>query len=170
MDFIGTLLHELKTLPKCWWLWLIITAMVAGMIAIFWMKRKGQKTDKGKVLSISLLAAYILFILFETIVGREANVFSAKYKLFWSYGIPELRTEIIMNYILFIPFGVLLYLSIKRIGMSILVGILTSCVIEIYQLCFHVGLFEFDDIWGNTVGCLIGVILGSIAVHIIKKS
>ena len=41
-------------------------------------------------------------------------------------------------------------------AITVLTGILTSLSIEISQLCFRRGLFEWDDIIGNTVGTIIG--------------
>ncbi len=40
---------------------------------------------------------------------------------------------------------------------SIIIGSLLSTVIEVIQLFFHRGLFEFDDIFHNTLGTVIGI-------------
>ena len=42
----------------------------------------------------------------------------------------------------------------------VLIGFLLSASIEIIQLVFKIGLFEFDDMIGNTIGCLIGAVIG----------
>lgn len=36
-------------------------------------------------------------------------------------------------------------------------GLLISVCIEVVQLVFHRGLFEFDDMFHNTLGTLIGI-------------
>lgn len=149
MDFTGTLLNEYNSLPAYWWLWLIVVALVVWLI------------DGRRITPRPLLAAYILFILMETIIGRKTGVDRVELVPFWSYSHPELRMEIVLNYILFIPLGVLLYLCFgKKWGLKVvLIGFLLSVSIEIVQLVFRIGLFEFDDMIGNTIGCLIGAVV-----------
>lgn len=108
-----------------------------------------------------LLAAYTLFILMETVIGRKPGALRMELIPFWSYSHPELRMEIILNYLLFMPLGSLLYLCFgDKWGLKVvLIGFLLSASIEIAQLVFQIGLFEFDDMFGNTVGCLIGTIV-----------
>ena len=45
--------------------------------------------------------------------------------------------------------------------MGLLVGITVSSAIEISQLWFCRGLFEFDDIIHNSLGCMLGCLLGN---------
>lgn len=158
MDFTGTLLNEYNSLPAYWWLWLIVVALVVWLI------------DGRRITPRPLLAAYILFILMETIIGRKTGVGRVELVPFWSYSHPELRMEIVFNYILFMPLGVLLYLCFgEKFGLRVvLAGLLLSVSIELIQLLFNIGLFEFDDIIGNTVGCLIGAVIGK-ATRELKK-
>lgn len=77
---------------------------------------------------------------------------------------PDLLAEIFLNILLYVPLGYLLpfvWPKMKRFGKLlawrvILIGFLMSCLTEVSQLVFKIGLFEFDDIINNTVGCLIG--------------
>ena len=158
MDFTGTLLNEYNSLPAYWWLWLIVVALVVGLI------------DGRRITPRPLLAAYILFILMETVLGRESGVGRVELVPFWSYSHPELRMEIVLNYMLFIPLGCLLYLCVgEKFGLRVVIaGLLLSVSIEIVQLVFRIGLFEFDDMIGNTVGCLIGAVVGK-ATRELKK-
>ena len=158
MDFTGTLLNEYNSLPAYWWLWLIFVALVVWLI------------DGRKGITRPLLAAYLLFILFETVIGRKTGVGRVELVPFWSYSHPELRMEIVLNYILFIPLGVLLYLCFgKKLGLRVVIaGLLLSVSIELIQFTFKIGVFEFDDMIGNTVGCLIGAVVGK-ATREIKK-
>ena len=118
------------------------------------------------------LAAYILFILMETVIGRKVGVGRVELVPFWSYSHPELRIEILLNYVLFIPLGVLLYLCFgEKFGLRVVIaGLLLSVSIEIVQLVFRIGLFEFDDMIGNTVGCLIGAVIGKLIRKKKKKT
>lgn len=114
-----------------------------------------------------LLAAYVVFILMETVIGRKSGSGRMELVPFWSYSHPELRMEIILNYILFIPLGFLLYLCFgerRKYGCVWIAtaGFLLSASIESIQLVFRIGLFEFDDMIGNTIGCLIGAVVGKI--------
>ena len=45
--------------------------------------------------------------------------------------------------------------------MGLLVGIMVSSAIEISQLWLCRGLFEFDDIIHNSLGCMLGCLLGN---------
>ena len=158
MDFTGTLLNEYNSLPAYWWLWLIVVALVVWLI------------DGRRITPRPLLAAYILFILMETIIGRKVGVERVELVPFWSYSHSELRMEIVLNYMLFIPLGCLLHLCFgKKWGLKVvLIGFLLSVSIETVQLVFRIGLFEFDDMIGNTVGCLIGAVIGK-ATRELKK-
>ena len=158
MDFTGTLLNEYNSLPAYWWLWLIVVALVIWLI------------DGRRITPRPLLAAYILFILMETVLGRESGVGRVELVPFWSYSHPELRMEIVLNYILFIPLGCLLHLCFgEKFGLRVVIaGLLLSVSIEIVQLVFRIGLFEFDDMIGNTLGCLIGAVVGK-ATRELKK-
>ena len=122
--------------------------------------------DKRRMSPQPLLAAYILFILMETVIGRKAGALRMELVPFWSYSHPEHRVEIILNYVLFIPFGFLLSGIKKKDGVEmstgkvVLIGLLFSTSIELIQLLFKIGVFEFDDIIGNTIGCFIGAAVG----------
>lgn len=159
MDFTGSLIHEFNSLPAFRWLWLISVAVGAGVVNVLIC---GKKITTRLIITRSLLAAYFVFILMETIIGRKPGIASYELVPFWSYRHPELRTEIILNYILFIPLGFLLYLCFgeKRGVKVVLIGFLLSASIESIQLVFRIGLFEFDDMIGNTIGCLIGAVVG----------
>lgn len=128
--------------------------------------------DGRRITPRPLLAAYILFILMETIIDRKTGVGRVELVPFWSYSHPELRMEILLNYVLFIPFGCLLHLCFgKKWGLKVvLIGFLLSVSIEIVQLVFRIGLFEFDDMIGNTVGCLIGAVVGKLIRKKKKKT
>ena len=53
-----------------------------------------------------------------------------------------------------------LFVLFQKSGMKVvLIGFLLSTLIEIIQL-FRIGLFEFDDMIGNTIGCLIESVIG----------
>ena len=150
MDFTGTLLNEYNSLPAYWWLWLVSVAVAVWFI------------DGRRITPRPLLAAYVVFILFETVIGRKPGVGRVELVPFWSYSHPELRMEIILNYVLFIPMGLLLYLFLgEKFGLRVVMaGFLLSVSIELIQITFKIGVFEFDDMIGNTIGCFAGAVAG----------
>ncbi len=72
--------------------------------------------------------------------------------------------EVFMNILLYVPMGYLLPFIIKPMRYSVLactaVGFLCSCATEYAQLRYGLGYFQLDDILNNTLGCLIGAVLG----------
>ena len=76
--------------------------------------------------------------------------------------------NIILNVILYIPMGYLLpfvwpkLMRVRRVSSVsriTLIGFFFSLATELTQLVFHIGSFEADDIFNNTLGCLIGCVL-----------
>ena len=166
MDFKGTLIDEIMMLPRFWWLWLCAAAAVCFGICVLWSTASDKKPDKGRIVFKSLFAAYVLFILFVTILNRSAGESAAELVPFWSYHIPELRAEIILNYILFIPFGFLLAMCTDRHLWTVAAaGFILSASVETAQLVFGIGLFEFDDMIGNTAGTVFGLLAAGVVKH-----
>ena len=118
--------------------------MIIG--AAVWLWRKSW--------SSGLLAAYLFFILTETVLIRKIGVTTGfRPELFWSWNVPGLRSEIYANILLFIPVGILLG---KRGWKGLLAAAGFSLTIELLQLITRRGLFEFDDIIHNSLGAAIG--------------
>lgn len=119
------------------------------------------------------VAVYIVFILSETIIGRpEAEEFKYNLLPFWSY-LALIRGEgvniwrcIYLNVLFFIPLGALLWLAFKdrKWWKALLFSIVLSLCVEIAQLVLKRGLCEFDDVFHNTLGCMLGywIMAGSI--------
>ena len=84
------------------------------------------------------------------------------YKTEYILGIIK-RTVIleILNILIFIPLGVLLYplFKKKRIIKGVLIGFIISLSFEIFQLYTIIGSFMLSDLISNTIGCLIGCLL-----------
>lgn len=69
------------------------------------------------------------------------------------------------------PFGLLIYLCFgEKWGLKVvLIGFLLFATVELIQLIFKIGVFEFDDMIGNTIGCLIGAVVGKTARKMKKR-
>ena len=69
--------------------------------------------------------------------------------------------ENLLNIVLFVPLGALLGLLLgnKNWNRIIFYGALVSTLIELSQLITHRGLWEFDDVFHNCIGCIVGYAL-----------
>ena len=71
----------------------------------------------------------------------------------------EMLVNIIGNFAMFIPTGImtpLIYKNINSLKKVVLTGFLISLIIEIIQLPFAVRASDVDDLILNTLGCLLG--------------
>lgn len=72
--------------------------------------------------------------------------------------------EVFLNILLYVPMGYLIPFIFKSLRNHVflitLIGFFCSCATETAQLIYHIGYFQVDDIVTNTLGCLIGAILG----------
>ena len=109
-----------------------------------------------------LLAAYVVFISYETLMFRETGdprtaliPFSYVSSFCKSYSV---RLEVINNIWLFVPLGAGLYaLTPKRRALWIPVALTSG--IELTQYLTGLGLMQADDILGNTLGAVGGFLL-----------
>ena len=114
-----------------------------------------------KKMSIFLTAAYVVFILYETLMFRETGDARTNFVLF-SYADRFLteqfvRVGVVNNIWLFAPLGAGLYRIIQK-KWVLLVPFLMSVTIETTQYITGLGIAEFDDVFGNTMGGWIGVL------------
>lgn len=116
----------------------------------------------SRKLNLGLLIGYLFIVLAVTVLNRAP--FTGQHfqpQLFWSWSVPRLRDQIIMNVIGFIPVGFLLASVLSSTSLSIFLAIpvasLISLSIELLQLITSRGLFEFDDVFHNSLGAVIGV-------------
>lgn len=123
-----------------------------------------------------LLIVYIWYTLDTTIFGRSEYA-DYRYEIlpFWSYiaivnGKDSLIKEDLLNVALFAPIGFLLLyvLPQRRWWKALLFGLGFSCFIELLQLIGKRGTCEFDDLFHNTIGCLIGYFIAWLLVVIFK--
>ena len=77
--------------------------------------------------------------------------------------IPKIALKNLLgNVIIFLPFGFLLPIFWSKINSSqkiIIISIIFSFVLEISQLILHLGSFDIDDIFLNTLGALLGYLV-----------
>ena len=130
-----------------------------------------------KKLSVIQAAAVLVLVVFlgivfgSTVFTRTGTIRQYELVPFWSwrdiirYHDWMLLKENLLNCILLLPAGVLLpIIASHKIKwyQALVVGILASATIEFSQLIFMRGLFEWDDMIHNGLGCMIGSFFSSI--------
>ena len=115
-----------------------------------------------KVWSVLLTCAYVVFILYETLMFRETGNMRTNLVLF-SYArnflkAQSVRVGVINNIWLFIPLGTGLYRIFQK-KWVLLIPLVFSVLIETTQYITGLGIAEFDDVFGNTLGGWIGVVV-----------
>ena len=105
-----------------------------------------------------LLLSYIAFIAYMTVMDREAGLRLITWKLPPNYYLFFTDREVLANIWLFIPLGTLFY-KLSHMWEIVALPIALSLIIEVSQLVFGIGAFEFSDLLANSLGGIIGVII-----------
>ena len=121
--------------------------------------KKGLKWSAGL-----FLLEYVVLLVFMAVFARKLHAERPfDFALFWSYraireGDKALLTQIIANVVVFVPIGLLLGCAFGRIRWwtVLLVGLGFSVLIETLQFVLKRGFAEFDDVFHNVLGCMIG--------------
>ena len=147
---------------------LFLLLFMFGVCTIQYLRRKIRFCQ---VIASLLLLTYLWIVLESTVLTRTPRRrYTYELELFWSWKrvIYEhsrfLLKENLLNILLLVPAGVLLPVVRDR-GLrwygGLLVGVLISSGIELLQLVMKRGLFEFDDIVHNGLGCMLGCVIAS---------
>lgn len=133
---------------------------------------------KGLKWSIRLLFFEYLFLLISLTVlfrelprSRNCNLVPFRIVRAIMEGDDVFITQAIMNVSAFIPLGFLLGCAFGRIKWwkVLLIGGGLSMIIEILQYVLQRGFAEFDDVFHNVVGCMIGYGVYSLVNLVTKK-
>lgn len=163
MDYIFSLANP--KIEPIYFVIAVIIALLAGVVTEYY-RRQGRMA-KAQSIAMVLLTAYIFLVFASTVFSRVPREYY-RYELipFWSYreilkGSWDLFWENILNVGLLLPIGMLLPMASGNRSKNIfqrtlLAGVFISLVIESLQLFLKCGLFEFDDMFHNTIGVAIG--------------
>ena len=119
--------------------------------------------NKRKLI-IALFAIYILAVLWITLIDREFGNRRANLVPFWEFAnvIKGVRRsffigQILGNLVMLMPLGFMLPI-IKKVSLkqALLIAFCFSAGIELTQFITGRGLMEFDDVFNNTVGAVLG--------------
>ena len=128
---------------------------------------------KKKIIPLQAVSGLVLFaflgVVFASTVFTRVPDGVHHYELqpFWSWkkvyqGDSELLIDNLLNIIMLLPMGVLLpYVFRKKLPwwQGLLAGVIVSAGIEICQLILCRGLFEWDDMIHNGLGCMVGCVI-----------
>lgn len=120
-------------------------------------------------INVCIFYVTIGLIFYMTIVGRKVGSnfeiilvpFSSLQK---AKSQPEIYRTLLMNVILFLPFGlsfpyILSELRKHKVQLTIICAGILSLMIEFLQFYFSFGRCEVDDVIMNTIGAIIGVVV-----------
>lgn len=151
----------------------LLSIFCLGAVVFITIKNFG----KGLKWSALLLAIEYVFLIYcSTVFFREySETLGHDFTPFWSYraiknGDDDLLAENIMNVLVFMPVGLLLSCISHRLKwwMVLLIGFCISVSIEALQYLFHKGFSEFDDVFHNTLGCAIGIMIVALIKRLCK--
>ncbi len=154
----------------------LAAAFLVGYFVIYKKIMRGQKRLSIFRLGwLAVFACYLVVVFGTTLLsrgnfwGRSVVSLFYTYKDAWVNADVSAWRNIVLNILLFVPFGFLLPLGVKwfrNFGKTCVAGFLLTLVIELYQLKFSMGIFEVADLVHNTLGAMIGYGLWSIGVQI----
>lgn len=155
--YAKTILHSIDS--RLWLLFAIAALLIWLPVLI---RMHGDCAMRGVI-------TYALLILMITLFSREGTHQRPPELLpFWSWVEVfrhrnwDLLYQIILNVLLFFPLGALLCCckwirkSTHPLLTILLIGLGFSACIEVSQLIFRLGLFEWDDMIHNSLGCFLG--------------
>lgn len=159
-------------------LMVLLVASIGGYRCCSHFVKTGIWPSTGRKRGVDYgVVVYTALILWFTIILRipgtthQANLLPlwSWYHGFW-LGNDEIRWQIYFNILLFVPFGFFLYLSKARaLGRNIRRGFLLTLFIEVCQYIFCLGLFEWDDLLHNTLGCALGCLCAAMVQRVWSK-
>ena len=122
----------------------------------------------------SAFAIYLLIVMYITVFSREPEERRVDMELFRSYKLLFIDKndfyygQILCNILMTVPFGILFPLineKFRSVFLMFVSGFVFSLFIEIVQYFTGRGLFEFDDLFNNTVGALFGYLILNILIR-----
>ena len=131
-----------------------------------------------KVIVFFVFLGSMIMIIYVTL-GNRYQVSDTKFKLelFWSYkeiiynNNKFMLWQVAWNIIAFLPIGNALYYLVrpkKKLLKVVLICVAFSSCIELIQLFGRFGLFEFDDIFDNTIGAFLGAVFAELLYKIMR--
>lgn len=178
---IQSLVHWIYCLDIHILIWLI--AIFTSFFAIAYYRVSNKKICN--VTLVLLLIVSVFAVLYTTLLSRSVHEDACAFSLipFESYinvinggNVENLRSNF-MNVVLFYPSALILAMLLPKksskllrvVTVSILLAVL-SCGIEYIQYIYALGKPEIDDVIHNTLGALVGAVVGVQIAKLKQKS
>lgn len=153
-------IYKSINIPIVYYILALLLVLVTGFIDFY------KKHNIEISIARALLMGYIFLIFSSTVIARTVKSdYDFKLGLFWSYAAIAKGKEYLLflniaNVLMLMPIGFLVsYIGTMNYKKAALIGFGISSVIEFCQLILKRGMFEFDDIFHNTLGCVIGYLI-----------
>jgi glycopeptide antibiotics resistance protein len=171
MDLQSVIDNLLPLLPQALIIMLAVIGLSYGAYALY-RQRGGRRTASvSPFIGIALLLGWLAVVMALTTFSRGAHFEGwANFRLFSGYvsawhqwSLSEWQL-ILFNVLMFAPLGFLLPLlggRTRRFVPVLLVSLLVTLGIELFQTLTHRGIFELDDLFHNTLGSVAGYFLMS---------
>ncbi|MBR1533641.1 MAG: VanZ family protein [Ruminococcus sp.] len=152
--------------------------MAFGVFLAVRLYKKGIFDRAQRVACIALFV-WVAIVLLFTVLGRRSNktdemvynleLFRCYHKIFMEQDRPML-ISVLENILMFVPIGFTLSGVFKkhRVIIPMVLSFGLSLCIETCQLLLRSGVFELDDLFNNTLGAVIGIILCLLCSSIVK--
>ncbi len=148
---------------------LVFAAALLILCAALHRYAKDAGWKKYQELAAVGLTAYLLLVFESTVFTRPVRPdYSYELSLFWTYrwgkdlyGLRVVLQENLLNVLMLMPLGVCLPVATGKPGAWYVVGtgFLASFTIEFLQLVLKRGLFEWDDMFHNTLGVFVAYLV-----------
>lgn len=148
---------------------------VAAVYGIFLFQYRVKKKKKWsvklffetiwKMMVAGLLGVYIYILLYIVFFSRTPGPEVKNMEFLGTYRGSWCMIYFVENAIMLLPWGFLmprLFFVFEKWWVCIGSGILLSAGIEVIQYTTRLGYMELDDLWTNTLGCIIGYLLSQI--------
>ena len=149
---------------------LFFGSVILGCVLILLAAVRMHKITKTQALGALIILIYMVIVFGSTVFTRGVSSRQCELTIFWSWREVlidhdgELMTEILLNCIMLMPVGIFLPMAAGRRvhpAVALLVGVILSGTIEMSQFVFSRGLFEWDDIIHNSLGCMQGCVVAN---------
>lgn len=163
-DFVRLVLNRLQSSAVL--ILLAIPLIALALLIPYWIyKKKNKPFPWKKSITVVMLAGYLLALLFLTLIRGGFGIRSVNLHLFrswreaWNNFSIKSWLNVLLNVGMFVPLGILLPLFSHKFRRWYLVftsGFCLSLAIELMQLWRGTGVCDVDDLFANTLGCVIG--------------
>ena len=149
-----SMMRQLRIISLTWW---IVIGVAAALL--FLLRHKNKRQLLGNCLIVYLMIVFASTV-FSRLTVHQTDLVNLRLWKTWIdrfSGSASNRAELLLNFFMLMPVGVLFPISFgRRFWQTVLFGFLLTLAIEVLQLVTVRGWFELIDIIDNTIGVVIG--------------